>query len=402
MYADRRSSIIFTCLVFAVSILLIVPGLSGLSSEEEAAAATTTSTYTGPQLSVSPLTVSVGGEVYIGFAVDQGTTSPQLPEASCLDPGFLYYNITEVSVQTPNNDEYQLGGATGSGFHNSTEGGPAPQIEVALGDNYAIPFGPESSGYQVTANSTSGTATKGEVIGTYYWWRNDIAGQGIPPPGQRVDMYPGSYTPPYSDSNPPAPTAETGQYLIDISGNTYCTESGPHGNFTATLFFDYPTNVTVTSSTTTSSTTSSTTLTTTISSSSSTTQSSSTMTTTVSSTSSMTTHSSSSSQSTSSSSSSSTSSSTSSASTTTMTCSCMSTSTTTTTASSSTSSNNNACQIDTASSTSAKSTQQGYSGGSFLSLVSYAYGNVALAVVGLVAAVIAVGGLLAFFKKVYN
>jgi hypothetical protein len=142
------------------------------------------------------------------------------------------------------NDLYQLGSSDESGFAGSTEGGDAPQIQVAVGDSFTIPYGPESGGYLVTSNVTAGLYSAGQTEGTYYWWRNAIAGVGTPAPGQRLDLYPGSDTGPWSNSNPPAPTIEQGTYVIDVEGDVYCTEQGQGGTFVATLHFDLPITVT--------------------------------------------------------------------------------------------------------------------------------------------------------------
>jgi len=220
--------------------MLVIVGVLAIFALSAGTRAVSATTYDTPGI-FAPSAISPGGEVPLTLNV---TTTTILNQYDCPTSSFLYYNITEISVTTPLNDSYQLGSSDESGFAGSTEGGDAPQIQVAPGDSFTFPYGPETAGYKIVSNVTAGNYTSGQTEGTYYWWRNTVAGVGTPAPGQRLDLYPGSDTGPWSISNPPAPTIEQGTYTIDFEGNVYCTEQGSGGTFQATLHFDLPITVT--------------------------------------------------------------------------------------------------------------------------------------------------------------
>ena len=181
---------------------------------------------TGPIITVTPSSIVTGGTVTITLTTGTPATSN---DYSCTSPEFQYYDISEISVNTPQGDSWQLGSATASGFAGSPEGGNAPQIQVMSGDTFTIPFGPTAFPILVAGN-------------TYYWWLNFVGqptpGHGTTSPGDRLDAgYP-------HQTGDPMPTTESGTYVLDISGNTYCSQGDSAHPFTAALWFDLPFNVT--------------------------------------------------------------------------------------------------------------------------------------------------------------
>jgi hypothetical protein len=201
------------------SVLLLLSGLVVLLLV--GAVPASAASQTGPVATVTPASIVTGGTVTITLTA--GTTTGT--DYSCASSEFLYYNITEISVNTPSGDSWQLGSATQSGFLHSNEGGNAQQIKVLSGDTFVIPYGPTA--YPITI---SGNA--------YYWWLNEVAGIGTKAPGDRLDSgFPHQAGDPY-------PTTESGTYVLDISGNTYCNEGSQAQPFKVALWFDLPFNVT--------------------------------------------------------------------------------------------------------------------------------------------------------------
>lgn len=209
-------------MIVVVSALLVVSAVVPFAASADS--------YEGPSITVTPSNISPGGVVDINLAVQTVSTLPSGPgninQSYCQlsSQTFQNYQIVEVSVTTPSGDAYQIGDSSGSGF--TGYGGSATPLTLLSTNSFTIPFGPESGPLTIAGNN-------------YYWWRNQIAGVGTPAPGQRLDQYPGSSTGPFSNSNPPAPTIESGTYTIDLSGITTCL-NGQTGSFQATLWFDLP------------------------------------------------------------------------------------------------------------------------------------------------------------------
>ncbi len=188
---------------------------------------------TGPNFYASPATLAPGGSTNLVLSLqtiaDGNTWNPAQLQGICQGT-FISVAMTQITVTTPNSDEYTLGSATGSGMVGG--GGNAPDIVVTLSNApLIVPYGPESGHIAVNGNN-------------YYWWRNQVASVGTPAPGWRLDLVPGVASPPFSATNPaqaPAPTTEHGTYIIDFQASVNCAEGSQQ--IVYQLFVDIPITV---------------------------------------------------------------------------------------------------------------------------------------------------------------
>ncbi|MGD0395962.1 MAG: hypothetical protein ABSB26_03525 [Nitrososphaerales archaeon] len=145
-----------------------------------------------------------------GSGVDGGScaTLPYIPPgpACASTKGFLNYEVTQITVYTPNDpsasDVYMLGTTSHSGI-------TSQPIVVGPSQTLTVPFGPETSPLVIGSNS-------------YEWYRIRFNGAVT---GGSIITHP-----------TPSPTGIAGTYLIDIEGQMTCgTATSP---VTQLLHFD--------------------------------------------------------------------------------------------------------------------------------------------------------------------
>ena len=132
-----------------------------------------------------------------GSGLDGGScaTLPYIPPgpACSSDIGFVNYEVTEITVKTPNDpsalDMYMLGTTSSAGI-------TSHPIVVGPSQTVTVPFGPGQSPLVIGSN-------------TYVWWRTVLNGAKVS--GQNIITYP-----------TPSPTGVAGTYLIDIEGQMTC------------------------------------------------------------------------------------------------------------------------------------------------------------------------------------
>jgi hypothetical protein len=236
-------------------------------------------TYYGPNLNISPDSITSGSSVNIQLSTGSGSTFTAPPSGSnlCnpLDPSTCsfplqsctllnYYQINQVTVTDPNGNSYMLGSSATSGLSNpsigrftNSAGGPfAPAINVSATDSGSISLGSGVGGFYALNSNLPNPPNNVNPEEPYYWWTvsGNVYGSNL-----------------RHDQNPSIqPTATVGTYTADIEGLVFCGST--------TLFFDAAMQFVVTTSTT--STTSTTTTTTTTTTSTTTTSTTATSTTT--------------------------------------------------------------------------------------------------------------------------
>jgi hypothetical protein len=209
-------------------------------------------TYYGPSFSFYPSHIPPGGTVNIVITTvsanyfvqpPSGSDNPcqpgqvcAFPLQSCVNASEFYYSIHEVTVTDPNGNEYMLGSSTTSGLAWPTDlGGPANDyqtikngfadaLNVTVGDNYTLPFGPAAGGYTYTSVLPN-PPNDVTPAGPYYWWtvQGNANGNNL-----RLDQHPNIN-----------PTSVSGTYTVDIEGEVECGP-GAYQSLGVLIFFDAP------------------------------------------------------------------------------------------------------------------------------------------------------------------
>jgi hypothetical protein len=171
---------------------------------------------TGPYLYIDPSEIPADdtANIYIRPTSDATEIAEMQnlgpPSTYSYCPDFLYANVHQVTVATPDGDKYMLGDATKAiNKNNAPPDGLA--IRVDPGDLITIPFGPGAGAINI-----EGTL--------YYWWRISEGGSPVSP-SERLDLVPD-----------PSPTGVEGTYMVDVEGWNVCGED--EQNIRTELWFD--------------------------------------------------------------------------------------------------------------------------------------------------------------------